>query len=164
MRWMLALGTLVPCAGDEDPVTTLPPAATACEGAGEPAVWVGSGGASGFSEFAAGTVVQVVDSGTYGFSFDLLSEGLDTTAPISTLVRYSVGDATETQDLIANLNLQCGDEGTGWTQVFATVPDAFQDASTIGDLDGMSIDLSTNLTDQAGETGTHSVTLELAAP
>jgi hypothetical protein len=161
-RFSVLLLLLGACAGDDG---TEPPLETDCEGSGDPLVEVGSGGASGFQPFTDGTAVDIQLRGVeYGFVFDIRTAGLDTTASMSTLVRYRLGAETTTEDLLANLNLQCGDEGTGWAQVFASLPDDAQDEASAMALDGEAVALSVSLTDQTNEAGFTELELVLSWP
>lgn len=99
-----------------------------CDGGGEPALEVGEGPRDGFAAYA--------DGGTYegsGNAIDLAfwTTGLDTTEPISTVVRISV-DGGSTTDSIAQLTYQCAEAtGNGWTSASALLPPAAVDGSSI---------------------------------
>ncbi|MEQ1504969.1 MAG: hypothetical protein ABMB14_22240 [Myxococcota bacterium] len=165
LGWLPCLGWLgaAGCAGDEPTATS---DATACEGAGDPAVEVGEGGQLGFTGWADGDTVAIEDDGTgrYGFYADLWTTGLDTTGSVSTFLRFTIGDDPATTDVGATLTLVCTDDGHGWYGVFAPLDDGLQDAAAVAALDGLALGLSASLTDQGGETGSVARTLTLAAP
>lgn len=152
--WILVL--LAAC--DDEPVPT---DLTLCEGAGDPSVQVGEGTLTGFSAWGDGDRVTVDQDGggVWGFQLSLLTEGLDSTAPVSTLVRYTIGGGTTTEDVAANLSLQCPNEGSAWAGVRVPLDDTLQDAATVAGLDGASLDLSVTMTDQAGDTADQDLAL-----
>jgi hypothetical protein len=134
--------------------------ATACAGAGDPSVAVGSGGLASFDAWTDGASAPVTgDPDALGLRLELLSEGLDTTASVSSVVRIDV-DGT-TADAIANLSLQCPSEGPGWVAVFAPLPSTAQgpDAASVA---GLAAILDVTLTDASGETASQTLDLVLA--
>jgi hypothetical protein len=153
---VLAVG----CAGD-DAGTGPTDTETLCEGAGEGAIAVGSGGLSGFVPWEDGdpVILETDGAGRWGFYADLLTEGIDTTASTTALVRFSVGDDPTTEDLGATLDLQCPNEGPGWFGLFVPLDDARQDPAVVDTLVGQTMSLSATVTDQASESAT--VSLEL---
>ena len=134
---------------------------TACEGEGEAAVQVGSGGRTGFLPWLDGASAAVTgDADALGVRLEFLTSGLDTTAAVSSVVRIDV-DGTSA-DAIANLMLQCPTEGEGWVSVFAPLPSTAQgpDAASVA---GLAANLDVTLTDVGGETASQSLGLVLAA-
>lgn len=137
------------------------PAPTACEGAGDPSVAVGSGGLAGFDPWADGASAPVSgEPDALGVRLELRTEGLDTTAAVSTVVRIAV-DGTSA-DAIANVSLQCPSEGPGWVAVVAPLPSTAQgpDAASVA---GLAADLDVTVTDAGGVTASQSLGLVLAA-
>lgn len=144
-RWgwlaVLALG----CDGGEG--TEL----SACEGAGDPEVAVGDGGADAFSAWEGGQEVPIVQSGSWGFRIELQSRGLDTTSPMTLLVRFLVAGDTETQDAGATVTFQCTGENPGWAGLFVPLDDEDQSEAAAAALAGQSFDLTASLVDAADE-------------
>jgi hypothetical protein len=160
MRW--ASLVLVACAGAEEPPED---EGTPCEGAGEPVLELGAGGREGFAPFQDGDtlVVQQDGGGRYGLQVDLSTTGLDTTAPLTTFLRFSFGDETATTDVGAALTMQCTDPGPAWYSVFAPLDDSLQDAAAVAELDGLALLLTGTTTDQAAETASAEVELVVSA-
>lgn len=161
---VLAGLALVGCAGD----TTTdggPTELTACEGAGAPSVEVGQGSRDDFVPYGEGDDLEITQDGAgqYGFSLDLLTEGLDTTEAMTTVVRLTLGN-DPSDDFIASLVLQCPDEGPGWTSVFAALDETLQDETAAMALVGQPIEVSATLTDQSGEAGSTALDLFVAWP
>jgi hypothetical protein len=160
-RWVLVV--LAACSGDDGvPVDE----GTPCEGAGDPAVELGSGGREGFVAFQEGDTlaIQQDGGGRYGLYVDLSTTGLDTTAPLTTFLRFSFGEETATTDVGATLTMQCTDPGPAWYGVFAPLDDSLQDAAAVAALDGQALVLSGTVTDQTAETATTEVELVVSAP
>lgn len=135
-----------------------------CDGLGPVALEVGSGGAAGFTPWADGDAVPLTQQGEYGFQVELSTTGLDTTAPLTAFVRFSLGEETTTEDVGATLTLQCAEDAVGWVGVFAGLDDADQAAAGAGDLDGEALHLSVTVADQAEDTATRELELTLAGP
>ncbi|MEZ4235729.1 MAG: hypothetical protein R3F59_06110 [Myxococcota bacterium] len=160
----LAAVALAACSGDDDTDTAA--TVTACQGAGEAQIQAGSGGLNAFVPWVDGDAVQIADDGTgrYGFQAELLSNGLDTTDAVSTFLRFRTGDVAESQDVGANLQFQCPNEGPGWTAVFAPLADDYQDAAAVAALDGVALHLTVLATDQTAESTEQQLELVYAAP
>ena len=161
--WM-GLGTLG-CTGDGETTDTTTPA-TACEGSGDPVVELGTGGLSGFAAWNDGDTVAIEDDGTgrFGYFADLLTTGVDTTAPVTTLIRFTVGDDTTSEDVGATLSFQCPNEGPGWAGVFVPLDEAMQDATAVAALEGEALGVTALVTDQGADTADVSVELVIDAP
>lgn len=144
MRPAALLFALAACTGD---ATELPP----CEGGGDPSVAVGSGGADGFEPWTDGDEVAIVMSGRYGFRMDLSTQGLDTTSPMTLLVRFTLDGETESQDAGATLTFSCDGEGPGWAGMFVPLGDEHQTEPTASSLDGVGFSMSASLVDAAGD-------------
>lgn len=162
-RCWLATALLCGCAGDGtgDTGTSL----TQCQGAGEPTVELGGGGLEEFVPWEEGATVTIVDQGgTYGFEVELLTTGIDTTAPVTTFLRFTVGGDTTSQDVGATLTFQCPNEGPGWYGVFAPLDEAYQDPLAVGGIDGFAMTLDVVVTDQAGDNAEDDLDLVIDAP
>jgi hypothetical protein len=158
-RWML-LG-LAACGGAKDEETDL----TACEGAGDPVLELGDGGLAGFTPWTDGAGVQIEQNGaSWGFRVELQTEGIDTTADVTSFIRYSIGVEPETTDAGATLVLQCPEEGPAWYGVFVPLPDEYQDDALAAALAGTDLHLSGTVTDIAADTATDDVDAVLEAP
>jgi hypothetical protein len=157
MRGWVAIA-LVGCGKDEvsDPAT--------CDGGGTPGLELGDGGQLAFAPWSAGDAVPITQQGDYGFVVQLHTTGLDTTATVVSFVRFAIGAETTTTDVGGSLTFQCLDDGTGWTQVFATLGDDRQAASQVAALDGEALHLTVTATDQAGDEADQSLELTLSAP
>jgi hypothetical protein len=138
--WVVLAG----CTGD---TTELPP----CEGGGDPAVAVGSGGADAFEPWDDGDEVEIVMSGRYGFRMDLSTQGLDTTSPMTLLVRFTLDGETESQDAGATLTFTCDGDGPGWAGMFVPMGDDHQTEQAVAALDGVTFALTASLVDAAGD-------------
>lgn len=163
MRWLCAAAILTGCAGDKDETQTATDA-TPCEGAGDPVLQLGTGGQLGFTPFADGDIIDVVQdpSDRFGLFIDLSTTGLDTTLSVTSFLRYTIGDDPETTDAGASLLLQCSDAGVGWFGVFAPLGDDLQTAIDVVEIDGLPLHLTGSATDDAGETGSFEVDLVLS--
>jgi hypothetical protein len=145
------------CAGEPAEV---PPS---CDGDGPVVVEAGQGGMSGFAPWSDGDQVEVFQQGEWGWKLELQTSGLDTTSPITSFVRYSLGAATTTEDVGASLTLQCDDAvGLGWAGVFVGLPDELQDA--VQDLQGEDLHLTLTATDLEGESAVQELDLVLLVP
>lgn len=167
--WMVvaAAGAVVSgCSGGDTDDTGATPERTACEGAGDPVVQVGTGGLSAFAAWSEGDTVAIEDDGTgrYGYYADLLTNGLDTTAPIIALIRFTVGDDPTTEDVGASLSFQCPNEGPGWAGVFVPLDDPMQDATVVAGLEGLALEVTALATDQRGQSAEVTVGLVIDAP
>ena len=152
-----ALLALVAC-GPADPEDTL----AQCEGGDAPSLSLGEGGLAAFVPWEDGVEVPVVDQGGLGIAFQLLSTGLDTSAPVSAVIRMAV-DGNQ-GDSIASLSLQCPSEGPGWISAFATLPAAEQ-SHDAAYFDGVPATVHATATDQRGvAASTDDVSVTLVAP
>jgi hypothetical protein len=160
MTRALLLGLAVGCAGDDE-VPEPTDTETLCEGAGEGSLAVGSGTLASFVAWESGdTVVLETDgAGRWGFYANLLTDGIDTTATTTVLVRFSLGGDPTTQDLGATLDLQCPNEGPGWFGLFVPLDDDWQDPAAIATLVGEALQLSATITDQTSDSATVSLDL-----
>jgi hypothetical protein len=153
---VFALGAIAGCATDE-PTETL----SQCEGGDAPTLQIGEGGLASFTPWQDGQEVEVVDQGDLGVSLQLLSTGLDTTEPVSAVIRVTTLGSDG--DAIANLSLQCPSEGPGWISVFAPLPSAVQDGGA-DYLDGVPATLHATATDQRGISASADLDVVLVAP
>lgn len=159
MRRAVPLLLLALAACEDEPTAT---DLTLCQGAGDPGVQVGEGSLTGFSAWSDGDRVTVDEDGggSWGFQLSILTEGLDTTASVTTLVRYTIGGGGgTTEDVAATLTLQCPNEGPGWAGVRVPLDDSLQSAAAVAGLDGAALDLSVTVSDQAGEAGDRDLAL-----
>jgi hypothetical protein len=155
-RWM-ALGLLGAVACDEGGTEL-----TACEGAGAPDLFVGDGGADEFLPWEEGQAIPITQSGNWGFRIELQSRGLDTTSPVSVLVRFTVGDETETQDAAAMVTFQCSGETPGWAGLFVPLDDEDQSEAGAAALSGQAFHLTASAVDAADDDATAEGTFEFS--
>ncbi len=130
----LGISILLAACGPEEVVDE----GTECEGAGEPTLTLGTGSLSTFVAFEDGDSVAVTDAGV---QLALLTTGLDTTSPVTAVLKVGIGG--DNADAIASLSLQCPEEGPGWIQVVAGLPAGVDAASVSGmtlTLDGVATD------------------------
>jgi len=113
--------------------------ATECEGAGEPALEIGTGGIASFDVWSDGTSVEVLEGDE--IRVELLTTGLDTTGPVSVVIRMDTGGASD--DALSSVSLQCPSEGPGWVALLAPLPG-----------DGDELTLTATATDEAGDSAT----------
>jgi hypothetical protein len=151
------VASLVACAGEA------PTEGEPCDGAGEPSVQLGQGNAS-FVPWIEGDTVPVEQSGNFGFWMTLRTEGLDTREPMTTFLRFAIGDETTTTDVGASVTYACLEDGTGNATVFATLGDDLQTSEAVAAIDGAALDLSATLTDTSGDTTSTALGLFLGAP
>lgn len=136
-RWMFVIG-VVACSGEE-PAT--------CDGGGEPMIELGTGEAEAFAPYTDG---DTFDGSSSGLRVSLWTSGLDTTQPITTVIRISA-DGSPTADSIAQLSYSCDDAvGNGWQQVTAALPGEAVDGSalsiTISTTDANQVNAQASLT------------------
>lgn len=99
-----------------------------CDGGGDPFLEVGTGSRDAFAPLQDGDTLE--GSGS-AIEFSLVTTGLDTTQPITTVVRISA-DGGATTDSVAQLTYQCSqDVGTGWQSVTASLPSEASDGSAL---------------------------------
>jgi hypothetical protein len=160
IRSVLALLVLAACGGDAEETDL-----TACQGAGDPVLELGDGGLDGFEPWTDGVTVPIVQNGDrWGFEVEILTEGVDTTADVTSFVRYSLGPSSETVDAGATLTLQCPEEGPGWYGLFVPLDDEHQDEAAAAALAGTDVHLTGTVTDVAGDTASDEVDGVLGAP
>jgi len=123
----------------------LPP----CEGGGTPSAQIGEDADGGFLAFQDGDDLLVSDDGgaTYGFWFDYRLTGLDTSQPVTVVLRLSF-DGGSSNDYLAQANLSCQDPGPARYSAFAALPSQYQSAPEA--LDGHSAEVDSVFTDGRG--------------
>jgi len=111
-----------------------------CDGGGEPLLELGDGGRNAFAPHGPGAVLPTRGD-PIGLDLDLWTSGIDTTQPVTAVVRISVAGGP-TEDSLASLTLICADSGNGWTNVLATLPS--------GSASGTDVAVEAVLTDWTG--------------
>lgn len=161
----IAVAAGLGCDGDTEPVET-DSERTACEGGGAPTLELGLGGRSAFVPFDTGDDIEITQdgAGAYGFGFELLTTGLDTTESVNAVLRVTVG-TDPVQDFIALFNLQCDEDlGVAWVATFTPLDDPLQDPVLAEALVGQPVLIDVSLSDARQVVGDDEVDLFAAWP
>ena len=132
---LLVLG----CTPDAGPPT--------CDGGGATTLELGDGGRNAFVPFSGGDTIPTRGEPA-GLDLDLWTSGIDTSQPVTAVVRASV-DGGPTEDSLASLTLTCADSGNGWTNVLATLG--------AGAAPGSTVSIESTVTDWTGVTASTSI-------
>jgi hypothetical protein len=136
-----------------------------CDGSGAVSLRLGHGGRTTFDEYGAGEDLPIVtgpSSGAWGVTLEVLTTGLDTSEPVSAVMRVITASADTTY--IGVLMLQCPTPGPGWVALHADFPDEDQSQAAAGAYDGDVADVLLTLTDHTNEYASTSVQLVLTGP
>lgn len=149
-RWWMtaALVALVACGGEEAPGEP-----ATCDGGGAPSLALGDGGRTDFTPLGDGASIPIESyNGSYVVYIELWTSGLDTTDPMTVVVRTSV-DGGPTADALGQQQLLCDEEiGNGWTGVWAPLPGDLQTEAAAQAADGAPVVITATVTDALGTT------------
>jgi hypothetical protein len=105
-----------------------------------------------------------VQSGTWGFRLELEATGLDATAEMTLLARFTLDGETESQDAAATVTFQCEGQGPAWTSLVVPLDADDQTPDAVAALDGVSFELTASVVDAADTSATAAGTYVFAAP
>jgi len=151
-----------------DTAATSPPTSPTdpglCSGEGPAMMMLGTGPRSTFQALASGddVALEPVPSGAIGVTLSVLTEGMDTRAPMFGVMDVSAGGIDDVY--VTELVLRCPDSGPGWVELPVPIPDDAQPAAQAGDLGGTPLDLAFRLTDDAGEQAEVNLSLRMVGP
>ncbi len=137
-----------------------------CGGEGPGSAQLGHGGTlDNFTPITKGDRVPIATepgAGTYGLTFDLVTQGLDTRGDIHAIMRVHVGD----QISLFNgfLRLQCPQPGPGWVSFHANFEPSLQDTIDNGDWDGAQALVELVLIDQTNDRAELDLPIVLTGP
>ena len=126
-----------------------------CEGQGEPAVVLGSGGRINFEPYSDGDELTLSEnsSGARGFYLEAMASGIDMREAVTLVYRVSINGGS-TDDYMSRVGLMC-DDLEGWNKSFLE----FDDAIDTSAVNGASIAVTVVVTNDAGESASGAVTV-----